>query len=93
MTLKSRENQLRRDARRINMTIQKGRCPIEGARPDGFMIIEDETNAAIFGASYFPYAATLEECEGFIRDQAKAVGAMSDDGRWLVDEDGDLIDE
>ena len=93
MSLKSRENKLRRDARRINMTIQKGRCPIGEAKPVGFMIIDDETNAAIFGATHFPYAATLEECEDFIQDHAKAIGAMTDDGRWLVDKDGYLIDE
>ena len=92
-TQKTREDQLRRDARRIGMTIQKGRCPIGEERPTGFMVIDDETNAAVFGAEHFPYSATFEECEIFIRDHAKAVGAMADDGRWLVDRDGDLIDE
>ena len=85
MTLKSRENQLRRDARRINMIIQKD------AEHDGYMIFDNGSkNAAIVCAAHFE---TVEECERFIRDCAKDIGAMSDDGKWLVDEDGDLIDE
>ena len=61
MTEKSREQKLRREARRQGLIAQKGR-----GGNDGWMIIDLQTNRIEAGATPEPFSLSLEEAEEYI---------------------------
>ena len=70
-TEKSREQKLRREARRQGLIATKGRnvhnagYPVNDF-PVGWMIVDAATNIAIAGHSPYEYSLSLEEAEAYI---------------------------
>ena len=63
MTDKSREQKLRRVAKRQGLCAQKGR---DIAGFSGWMLIDYYYNAVVAGADPFAYSLSLEEAEAYV---------------------------
>ena len=68
MTEKSREQKLRRAARRQGMIATKGKPPVSFPSP-GWMLIDANTNSVALGGYPVPYCMSLEEAEMYIYEK------------------------
>ncbi|MCR5137786.1 MAG: hypothetical protein K6C12_12005 [Oscillospiraceae bacterium] len=66
MTEKSREQKLRRAARRQGLVAMKGRSNEGYSFCTGWMIVDANTNFVVCGGSPIPYCLSLEEAESYI---------------------------
>lgn len=67
MSDKARENRLRRKAERQGLTLLKSRRRDPDAIDfGGFMIVDQDTNGAVFGATPHAYSASIEEVEDWL---------------------------
>lgn len=66
---KVKENRLRRIAERRGMKIEKSRRRDPKAIDfGGYMLIDVSTNAVITGGSPYPYSASIEDVEEYLKD-------------------------
>lgn len=68
LTEKSREQRLRRAAKRQGMIARKGRNVQIADCPVGWMIVDASTNIALAGCSPYEFSLSLEEAEAYIND-------------------------
>ena len=85
--IENRDRQLRKDAKRIGMKVK---IKAMDSLYYGYTLYKGDT--VMLGGDPVENSAGLVECENFVRAYAQMIGAMSDDGRWLVDANGEPLE-
>jgi hypothetical protein len=79
---------MRRRARRLDLTLRKGKPNYVGAEP-GFMLVDPVANVAMLGGGSFGFEATLAEVEAFLAE--RRASSSVNDFRRIIDT-GESID-